>query len=185
MGAMPWVFLGLSGALLAGTLAALWQSLRAAFGVASTDQARGVTESEERASLLDEKAALLRSLRDLELDHDSGKISDADFERLEGQLRNRARHVLTMLDEEVRAHRPRARALVEEALAAEGLRAAPAAPEPEGEGSPAEAGATEKAGSDVVGRPCPDCGTRNDDDAVFCKKCGSRVGDAGAPEASS
>ncbi|MFW6198050.1 MAG: hypothetical protein ACOC5B_04220, partial [Myxococcota bacterium] len=118
---LTWVFVLLTSAVLLLALAALWQSLRAAFGVVKVEQSAGAVASEERAALLDEKASLLQSIRDLELDRDSGKISEPDFERLNGQLRSRARLVLQMLDEDVRPYRPEAEALVAEAMRAAGL----------------------------------------------------------------
>ena len=33
------------------------------------------------------------------------------------------------------------------------------------------------------GLSCPSCSTANDSDAVFCKKCGKRIGSAADPDA--
>jgi hypothetical protein len=200
--ALPWVLTILAGAMLVLAVVALWQSLRAAFGVASVEQARGASVSEERADLFDEKAALLRSIRDLELDRESGKISDADFERLDGRLRSRAREVLRALDRDVEPHRPAARALVAEALgtpaatagegdlvatsepapSGEGDLVATSEPAPTGEGDPAAPPQPAPTGEGDPAAPaerpeCPQCGATNDADAVFCKRCGARMGE--------
>lgn len=186
---LPWLFLGLSGLFLLTALLALWQSLRAAFGVTSLAQARAVVESEERVTLLDEKASLLHSLRDLELDRDSDKISDPDYRRLQRQLRNRARGVLKMLDEDVKAYRPEAEQLVAGRLSDQGLSpyrssSAPTSEEPEEETAREEPDAEgASAGESLDAAPgklaCPECEIENDEDAVFCKKCGTRLSEAG------
>ncbi|MFW5877296.1 MAG: hypothetical protein ACOCXM_11210, partial [Myxococcota bacterium] len=162
---LTWVFVLLTSAVLLLALAALWQSLRAAFGVVKVEQSAGAVASEERAALLDEKASLLQSIRDLELDRDSGKISEPDFERLNGQLRSRARLVLQMLDEDVRPYRPQAEALVAEAMQAEGL-TSPTSPamDPVADEEPAAADA---ATTPDGGVSCADCDANNDTDAVF------------------
>lgn len=63
---------------------------------------------------------------------------------------------------------------------------------PEAEASAATRSSTEtRAEVEDAQRSCPDCGSANDDDAVFCKKCGKALGqptesaDPQAPEASS
>lgn len=174
--ALPWILMALAAGALFLALTAFWQSLRAAFGVASVDEVRGFVESEERASLRDEKASLLRSIRDLELDHDSDKLSDADFDRLNGRLRGRAREVLKMLEADVEAYRPQAEKLVAEALAGQGP-----SPYRSASGEPAEAADAEPAAAADAPQVCPSCDTSNDPDAVFCKKCGARL--SGSDEA--
>lgn len=171
---ITWVFVLLTAAVLLLALAALWQSLRAAFGVVRVEQSAGAVASEERAALLDEKASLLQSIRDLELDHDSGKISEADFDRLNGQLRSRARQVLQMLDEDVRPYRAEAQALVSEAVQAAGLTSSTASPAM-GPVADEEPAADEEEPAADGGVSCVGCDAKNDTDAVFCKKCGTRL----------
>lgn len=182
---LPWILMVAAAAVLIAALAAFWQSLRAAFGVASIEQARGIIESEERAALRDEKASLLTSIRDLELDHDADKISDADFERLNRRLRNRARKVLQMLDEDVHAYRPKAEKLLRKALAdsqSAPYRSAGGEPEPSGQSEPPGGEATAAADAEPETRACAQCSTQNDPDAVFCKKCGARLAAEGQEE---
>jgi hypothetical protein len=177
---LPWVLTALTGVVLAAGVVALWQSLRAVFGVASTVEARGTSVSEERTGLLDEKAALLRSIRDLELDRESGKISDADFQRLDTRLRTRAREVLQQLDQEVAPYRPAAEALVARALGQEAPVGTSDAPAPDASESAAAPSPGEEGEAPATAAPvsCPACGAPNDADAVFCKKCGARVAEA-------
>jgi hypothetical protein len=52
-----------------------------------------------------EREAIYAAIRDLDEDHETGKISEADWEQLRGELRARAVRVL----EDARAHRERAR----------------------------------------------------------------------------
>jgi hypothetical protein len=104
------------------------------------------------------------------LEHDLGKVSDADLARLEQDYRSRAREVLRELEEQLAPHRPRAQRLLEQALGKPvPPNAAPAVTAVEPAAS-ANAAATETA----AGR-CAQCGLANDNDAVFCKKCGARV----------
>jgi hypothetical protein len=58
-------------------------------------------ESERQAELADleaRKEAKYRQIRDAETDHASGKLSDEDYRRLDGELRNEAVDILKKLD---------------------------------------------------------------------------------------
>jgi flagellar biosynthesis/type III secretory pathway M-ring protein FliF/YscJ len=57
----------------------------------------------ERAELEAAREAKYREIRDADLDHRTGKLSDADFEALDRQLRAEAMQILRALD---RYHRP-------------------------------------------------------------------------------
>ncbi len=56
------------------------------------------TESPELADLEAAKEALYRQIRDAELDREQGKLSDADWERLDAELRREAIAVLKRID---------------------------------------------------------------------------------------
>ena len=100
-----------------------------------------------RATLERDKALTLRSIKELEFDRAMGKLSQKDFDEMVGRLRHRAVALMKQLDE------GRSYASMIEADLKTRLRApAPAA----------------------TARACA-CGTINDDDAVFCKKCGTPV----------
>jgi len=68
---------------------------------------REVAEGEEDAAIADleaRKEALYRQIRDAELDHQQGKLSDADWQSVDGDLRRQAIEVLKRLDAARRAH---------------------------------------------------------------------------------
>lgn len=119
---LPGFFLALAGATLVIALIALWQSMRAAFGAIQVEEVAAFDPTDQRQSLLEEKATLLRSLKDIEFERDIGKISPEDYARLEAKLRGRAREVLRLLDEDVEPYRLAAERLIEEKIAARGLR---------------------------------------------------------------
>lgn len=56
-------------------------------------------EETERAELEAAREAKYREIRDAELDHRTGKLSDADFEAVEATLRAEAVEILRRLDE--------------------------------------------------------------------------------------
>ena len=56
------------------------------------------TDGEELADLLTRKEVALEAIRELEFDHSVGKIEDADFERFDRILRNRAMRLIEQLD---------------------------------------------------------------------------------------
>jgi len=170
------LFIVLGALALLWALLAVWQSLRAALGVSDPRTLHVATLSVERSTLLDEKQALLGSIRDLRFDQELGKLSEADHGRLDKQLRRRAREVLRLLDEDVQPYRERADAMIKKHVAKLGPAmpyrdSATTAENPELKAaSPAE-----KVSEQGSERPCAACGALNDADAVFCKKCASRV----------
>ncbi len=161
---LPLLLATLAGLALVMVLSALWQSLRHVLG-GGGDARRVRTDLGPRARarqvLMQEKDTLLQAIRDVRFEHDLGKISDADLERLDAQYRARARIVLEELDAQLAPFRQEASALVEKAL-----------------GKPAEKKSDKP--SAVLAPPaaviCPACSVSNDTDAVFCKKCGARLG---------
>ncbi len=114
--ALPILFIVLASGTLLLAISFLWASLRALFG----EHEQGwVTQSAAvrlRAELLEEKEAVLRSLKDLEFERDAGKISDEDYKRLEVEFRARARRVLKELDADLKEHREKALRLIEKEL---------------------------------------------------------------------
>lgn len=111
------IFFGvLCATCLVGALAALWGSLRSAFGGEGGTRIDTRDDTPERAALLDEKTALLRAIKDLQYEHQVGKLDQADFERLDRAYRARAKEVLELLDRDARPYRARAEALLEAAI---------------------------------------------------------------------
>ena len=101
-----------------------------------------------RAALQREKTLVLRSIKELEFDRAMGKLSQKDFDEMAGRLRSRALLLMRQLDGGVADYRPVIEREVQTRLAATASRQAPGS--------------------------CG-CGTANDADAVFCKKCGTRL----------
>ncbi len=107
---LPVFFIVLSSAAVLGALAALFASLRASLG-ASNDEALAGAGTTDVGALEDEKNALLRALKDLEYEHQVGKIDDEDYARLDRAYRARAKDVLAELDRDLKPYLSRAEAL--------------------------------------------------------------------------
>lgn len=136
------------------------------------DRSAAATEAlseRARAVLAREKALVLRALKDLEFDRSMGKVSQADFDEMAGRLRTRAISLMKQIDDDGTGYRT----IIERELSARlAARAAGGVIEPEVEA----AHATEHARAQEPDTPglCA-CGTVNDPDALFCKRCGTRV----------
>ncbi len=63
------------------------------------DEVEGGGEDPQIADLEARKEAKYREIRDTELDHAAGKLSDEDFRRQEAELRGEAIEILRGLDE--------------------------------------------------------------------------------------
>lgn len=109
-------------------------------------RARRPVSERERAGLEREKMLVLRSIKEIEFDRAMGKMSQADFDELASRLRARALSLMKQLDAGPTVHAGK----IEQELEA---RLAPAP---------------------VPARTCA-CGTANDSDASFCKRCGNRL----------
>ena len=116
-----------------------------------------------RAALEREKLLVLRAIKELEFDRAMGKVSPKDFEEVAARLRARAMSVMRQLDATGGY-----RELIERELEAR-LRSLRA-----GETSRAVRPASETPAPAASRAACP-CGTANDPDAAFCKRCGSRL----------
>lgn len=121
MSALAWSLAIAAGLTLSASLWWFWLSFRAALGADLSagdegDAAMRSAASLRRRELEGERDALVRSLRDLELDYETGKLSESDFESLRESLRGRARQVLRALDEDLAPYRQR----IEELLQAKG-----------------------------------------------------------------
>jgi hypothetical protein len=136
-----------------------------------------------RKELEREKQLLLKAIKELEFDHQMRKISDVDFNEIAARYRGRAIQVIRQLDDTSGDYRT----LVERDLMArkaqgkpaDGVSAEPAAPAAAAATEapdPSEATVAEPAAAAATaspGRwPCPSCQTQNDEDALFCKRCG-------------
>ena len=170
------------------------------------DEARSSAESlgtRARAGLDREKALVLRSIKELEFDRAMGKVSDADFDEMASRLRARAIALMKQLDEagggyrqiieyELRARLGRAGAKPAAALGRgdrldgrpvpqveQGFSPAETAPgRPEGLPHPLGEGLPHPQVDKEQAAACPTCGTANDSDARFCKRCGHELAGA-------
>lgn len=158
-----------AGALL-GAIALFWASVRTLSGDSPLPRdfaALGTTYS--RGALIEEKRRVLRALRDLENEHELGKIDDADFRALTAAYRDQAKAVMRQMDLEIAPFRQEAERLASEHLKKHGM--GHSAESPEGAGEPAAARIE-----------CRACRASNETDAAFCKQCGSPIstGSSGA-----
>ena len=108
-----------------------------------------------RATLERDKALTLRTIKELEFDRAMGKLSQKDFDEMAGRLRQRAMSLMKQLDEGA-SYSTVIEQELQSRLAA--LGSSPAA-----------------VVDSTRGLPGCSCGTVNDVDAVFCKRCGARL----------
>jgi hypothetical protein len=171
---LPWILAIAAGLALVAAVFSLWQSLRGALGGAMEAPVASTPEltSDARATLLERKNAMLRNLKDLHFERDVGKISEADFVKLDALYRQKAREVLAELDAEVGPWRDEAEKLVKSAVA----KVKKEEPKPEPEPSPSPSPSPSPLRAEHL--ECPKCEVINDPDATFCKKCAARLVEA-------
>ncbi|MBK8239267.1 MAG: zinc ribbon domain-containing protein [Deltaproteobacteria bacterium] len=154
-------------------------------------------------ALREEKRRLLRAINELRFDHEMGKLSQADYERVRDTYTLQAVEVMRQLEGEPALHPALAEQLGVAAkrvaqseistvqVARDELEAAAADPAalptpavataPAAEASPAIADtpepepAADEAVAGVDARACAACEGRNDVDAKFCKHCGKEL----------
>lgn len=195
----PLAILVLAAGALAAVIALFWQSVRTLVGETPLSGADAYAIAAPRAEE-EKKRAVLRALKDLEFEKSVGKISTADYDKLVLQYRAEARTLLQQIDDSARPRRERVLALVDAKLREAGLGgglgeardrgaptpAAPAEPPSIGAAPDAPADDATRAAADredeeseeaaEAERPvCGACGTHNDADAAFCKKCGAKM----------
>lgn len=171
---LPLILAALAGFAIVLTLSAFWASLRGLLSAgAASHENNASPQVQARTMLVQEKNAVLQSIRDMRFEHELGKLSAADLERLEAQHRVRARELLAQLDTQLAPYRDEARKRLGQAgqSVASDSQVGEAAPDI----APGIAPAALEPGT------CAKCSTRNDADAVFCKKCGAQLA-AEAPE---
>lgn len=185
----------LAGGTLLGAIALFWASLRA---IVDDD---GETREVHEMDPLDARhTMLLRQLKDLDAEHALGRTEDADYNDMVARVRVELKAVLREQDARVAPFEVDAEALLSKARATKKARPKPAAAagapsspdaakerEGEAEAAPASAEASTRDHDDedddsgsAAERACPSCTTPNDGDAVFCKKCGTRLGEPDA-----
>jgi hypothetical protein len=113
---LPFLFMAASAVALLASISFLWSSLRTLLGGEHDLYLEQSVAVRRRMELLDEKDAVLKSLKDLEFERDVGKVSDEDFKRLDAEFRQRAKRILRTLDDDLREHRDKAHTLVQSEL---------------------------------------------------------------------
>lgn len=153
----PMFFLVAAALVLCASVYLLGRSAMAMLREPPVEELRLAT-GRRRKELEREKQALLKALKELAFDHEMHKISDEDYREFAARYRARATRVMRQLDEGADDLAAR----IERDLAA--LR---------------ESGATTSVSPATASAPtqgaCATCGTANDDDADFCKRCGGRL----------
>ncbi len=131
-----------------------------------------------RAALEREKALVLRSIKELEFDRAMGKVSPRDFDEMAARLRARAMMLIRQADERATGYRE----LIERELSARlvtrsrGAASRPPStlPEPDEVMPPQALDEAPAAPATLhASLRCEGCGTANDADAAFCKRCGT------------
>jgi hypothetical protein len=126
-----------------------------------TEGSREPVSQRARAVIEREKLLTLRALKDLEFDRSMAKVSQADFDEMANRLRTRALALMKQLDEDSSGYRTLIERELNARLAAKpAVAATPTVP-------PADVPA-------ATAGVCT-CGTANDPDAVFCKRCGTKL----------
>jgi hypothetical protein len=118
-----------------------------------------------RLAIEREKALTMRSIKELEFDSAMGKLSPKDFDEMAGRLRARAIALMKQLDEGGSAYRE----IIERELSA---RVGASLGDRNFRVKPEE---TKQPEADTVPGTCVSCGTSNDHDAAFCKRCGTKL----------
>lgn len=145
----PIALLLISAAALASgyTAYALHRTLTGLWSGAGDEAPLGIRQ---REVLEQEKALVLRAIKDLEFDRGMKKVSEKDYTDMVERLRARALLLMQQLERAIPSQ----------------VAAAPA-PAPASPRLPAVS-------------TCTRCGTRNETDAKFCKQCGDRLGSVNA-----
>lgn len=137
----------------------VWLAFRAAQSLtkdAPVVDAGEVVTGKRRKELEREKQALLKALKELDFDHQMGKVSDKDFADIGSTYRARAIRVMRQLDDAGRDYE----AMIEKEVAERAKKPLAADRSPAAVADPAK---------------CAKCATKNDADAEFCKKCGNKL----------
>jgi hypothetical protein len=173
VGAGPALLVLAAGALV-GVIALMWASLRTLGGDAPLAEGFAqatTTTTVHVADVVERKRRVLRALKDLDLEHEVGKIDDADYAKLSTAYREEAKTILRAMDADVEPLRAKAEQMVKAHLKKKGLGEPKADDVPEPPTEPSR-----ESPSSPARLACPKCATSNEPDAAFCKKCGAPLG---------
>jgi hypothetical protein len=162
------VFIGAAAAVVL-----LYLAVAPFLGSRSAQARADLLEDEVRQveALAAKKTVLLQSLRELEFDHQTAKISDEDYEKFRARYERQAVAIMKQLDA---IHGGRGWQETIEKAIHERLNNAPVevTTEPDRTPEPAD---EEAVASEVSGPACPACGTALEPDDRFCSQCGERI----------
>jgi ribosomal protein L40E len=163
----PLVMMGLGGLTLVLSGIALWRMLDP---LSRAEQPGGIQTATPRSSgrlkeLEREKQLVLKAIKEVEVDYQMRKIAEPDYKDMVERYRARALRLIGELEAGDNFRPLIERELRDRLALAETAPSAPAA-----DATSAQAAELDHAGL------CKSCGTQNDDDAQFCKKCGGKLG---------
>ena len=121
-------------------------------------------------AMAQEKRMVLAAIKEIEFDHAMNKLNEVDYSNLRDRYEAEALRVFKAIDDERAAWLKKAEALASRHLEDAGI-ALTEAPE----GAPPAVPPQAEAESEGAEQTCSKCETRNDADAVFCKKCGEQI----------
>jgi len=135
------------------------------------------TRRPEFEALEHDRELAMQGLRELEFDHEMGKVDDRDYQELKRPLEDRALAAMSSIERNARAARgAEARAMRDAQGGATTVRATPA-----GSSITVGAGAAASTIADGVRAAfCPRCGVRAGSGYRFCAACGSTLAADGA-----
>jgi hypothetical protein len=174
----PLIMVALGGMTLALSGLALWRVIdpltRPEATLAREAQGRGRARELER-----EKQLVLKAIKEIELDYQMRKIADSDYRDLTERYRTRALRLISEIDAGDNFRELIERELKDRLAVNQNAPAPRNAPAPSAKDTPTLAADTKDADApaNAVAAPtaCSGCGTTNDDDAQFCKKCGLKL----------
>jgi hypothetical protein len=168
----------------AGAAAAGLYRMLAPLAIRDVSRLRDRPSERMRAALEREKSLVVRSIKELEFDRAMGKLSPKDFEEMGSRLRARALMLMKQLDAGDSGYRP----LIERELRARMMTRSAVRLKPDTTETPEANAVRLKPDTGAAGTNEPDeavpvraengcaaCGTANDPDAAFCKRCGTRL----------
>jgi hypothetical protein len=94
----PLVMLGIGGSTLALSGLAVWRVLNPLFDAGAVERATAPTEPGRIRDLHREKVAALKAIKEVEMDYQMRKISDADYEEMTQRYRKRALRLIGELE---------------------------------------------------------------------------------------
>ncbi|MCA9974920.1 MAG: zinc ribbon domain-containing protein [Anaerolineales bacterium] len=130
----------------------------------------------QRQILLAEKEAILAQIRDLDFDHDTGKMPDEIHQNQRAQLMSSAADILKQLEQMAgNASRPTAPAVNGTVDADDDIEAAVARVRQAKSAKSAKSAPKQRPVAANGGGFCPQCGTAFDTGDKFCVSCGNKL----------